>query len=78
MLHIVQGESSIGLLQPLDGLGKICHQYDCLLSVDGVASVGSTWMFMDRWEIDVVFTGSQKALGVPPGLAPISFSARAQ
>lgn len=56
----------------------ICDRYDCLLAVDTVASLGGVPLFMDRWEIDAIYTGPQKVLGVPPGLTPISFSRRAQ
>lgn len=58
---------------------KYCFsfRYDCLLVVDTVASLGGTPFFMDKWLVDVVYTGSQKVLGAPPGLAPISFGSRA-
>lgn len=58
---------------------KYCFlfRYDCLLIVDTVASLGGTPFFMDKWLVDVVYTGSQKVLGAPPGLAPISFGSRA-
>lgn len=52
-------------------------RYDCLLVVDTVASLGGTPFFMDKWKVDVVYTGSQKVLGASPGLAPISFNSRA-
>jgi alanine-glyoxylate transaminase/serine-glyoxylate transaminase/serine-pyruvate transaminase len=53
------------------------YRYNCLLVVDAVASLGGVPVYMDEWEIDVLYTGSQKVLGAPPGLAPISFSPRA-
>lgn len=52
-------------------------RYGTLLVVDAVASLGGTPLWTDRWGIDVVYTGSQKVLNAPPGLAPISFSPRA-
>lgn len=55
---------------------SICR-FDCLLVVDTVASLGGTPFFQDKWKVDVVYTGSQKVLGAPPGLAPISFGQRA-
>lgn len=76
-LFIVHGDSSSGLLQPLEGLGKICHDYDCLLLVDAVASLCGVPFYTDKWEIDGVYTGSQKVLGAPPGITPISISPRA-
>lgn len=48
-----------------------------MLVVDTVASLGGTPFFMDAWKVDVAYTGSQKVLGAPPGLAPISFGPRA-
>ncbi|PSN42958.1 Serine--pyruvate aminotransferase [Blattella germanica] len=52
-------------------------RYNSLLVVDTVASLGGVPVYTDQWEIDVIYTGSQKVLGAPPGLAPISFSPRA-
>ncbi|XP_069683970.1 alanine--glyoxylate aminotransferase [Periplaneta americana] len=77
LFFITQGESSTGVYQPLEGLGILCHKYNCLLVVDTVASLGGVPVYMDQWEIDVLYTGTQKVLGAPPGLAPISFSTRA-
>lgn len=48
-----------------------------MLIVDTVASLGGTPFFTDDWELDVVYSGSQKCLGAPPGVAPITFSPRA-
>lgn len=78
LLFLTQGESSSGTLQDLNGVGYLCHKYDCILVVDSVAALGGTAMFMDGWEIDVLYTGSQKVLGAPPGASPISFSERAK
>ncbi|XP_071607748.1 alanine--glyoxylate aminotransferase isoform X1 [Heliangelus exortis] len=78
VLFITHGESSTGVLQPLEGLGNLCHRYGCLLLVDAVASLGGAPIFMDQQEIDVLYSGSQKVLNVPPGSAPISFSQRAR
>ncbi|CAH0554524.1 unnamed protein product [Brassicogethes aeneus] len=78
VFFIVQGESSTGVYQPLEGIGDICHRYNCLLAVDTVASLGAVPLLVDQWNIDAIYTGSQKVLGVPPGITPISFSSRAQ
>lgn len=77
LFFIVQGESSTGLRQDVRGMGALCHKYGCLFAVDTVASLGGTEFKMDEWEIDVVYTGSQKVLGAPPGITPISFNQRA-
>jgi len=78
LLFITQGESSSGALQPLEGVGELCHKYNCLLLVDSVASLGGTPMFMDEWGIDIMYSGSQKCLSTPPGTAPISLNERAR
>uniref|UniRef100_A0A8D0HH14 Alanine--glyoxylate aminotransferase n=1 Tax=Sphenodon punctatus TaxID=8508 RepID=A0A8D0HH14_SPHPU len=78
LLFITHGESSTGVVQPLDGLGDLCHRFNCLLLVDAVASLGGTPILMDQQGIDILYTGSQKVLNAPPGTAPISFSERKQ
>ncbi|NXV80523.1 SPYA protein, partial [Atlantisia rogersi] len=78
VLFITHGESSTGVLQPLEGLGELCHGHGCLLLVDAVASLGGAPIFMDQQEIDILYSGSQKVLNAPPGTAPISFSERAR
>jgi alanine-glyoxylate transaminase / serine-glyoxylate transaminase / serine-pyruvate transaminase len=73
----VHVETSTGLLQPLDGMGRLCRERDVLFAVDAVASLGGVPVLVDEWAIDVCYSGSQKCLSVPPGLAPITFSSRA-
>jgi alanine-glyoxylate transaminase/serine-glyoxylate transaminase/serine-pyruvate transaminase len=77
VLAIVHAETSTGAWQPLEGLGKLCHEFDTLLLVDTVTSLGCVPVALDAWEIDAAYSCSQKGLGCPPGLAPVSFSARA-
>ncbi|XP_016838221.1 serine--pyruvate aminotransferase-like [Nasonia vitripennis] len=77
-VFVTHSESSTGLKQPLEGLGDIVHKYGGLLIVDTVASLGAEPFFADAWGIDVVYTGSQKALGAPAGITPISFSPAAE
>ncbi|KAG8445398.1 hypothetical protein GDO86_010253 [Hymenochirus boettgeri] len=74
LFFITHGESSSGVLQPLDGMGDLCHRYNCLLLVDSVASLGGAPLYMDKQGIDILYSGSQKVLNAPPGTAPISFS----
>jgi alanine-glyoxylate transaminase/serine-glyoxylate transaminase/serine-pyruvate transaminase len=78
LLFVTQGESSSGVYQNVEGIGDVCHRYGCLLAVDTVASLGGVPLLADRWGVDAIYTGSQKVLGAPAGLAPISFSPRAQ
>jgi len=77
VLGIVNAETSTGALQDVSRLGKICHEFDTLLVTDCVTSLGCTPVKLDEWEIDAAFSCSQKGLSCPPGLAPVSFSARA-
>ncbi|XP_040283854.1 serine--pyruvate aminotransferase isoform X1 [Bufo bufo] len=74
LFFITHGESSSGVVQPLDGIGDLCHRYSCLLLVDSVASLGGAPIYMDKQGIDILYSGSQKVLNAPPGTAPISFS----
>ena len=65
----VQGESSTGVHQSLAGLGELCHQHNTLLLVDTVCSLGGVPFFADQWGVDCMYSGSQKCLSAPPGLA---------
>ncbi|KAI6172040.1 Serine--pyruvate aminotransferase [Aphelenchoides besseyi] len=71
---ICQGESSTGVLHPLEGFGAACHEFGTLLVVDTVASLGATPFDCDQLQVDCVYSASQKVLNAPPGMAPISFS----
>jgi len=74
VVFVVQGESSTGVCQPLEGLGALCHRHGALLVVDTVASLGGAPFYADRLEVDCVYSATQKCLNCPPSLAPISFS----
>ena len=74
---IVHAETSTGVLQPLDGLGDLAHDSGGLLLVDAVTSLGGMPVQVDDNGIDVCYSGTQKCLSAPPGLAPITFSAAA-
>lgn len=77
LVGIVHAETSTGALQPLAGLAPIVHERGALLAVDTVTSLGGHPVRMDEWEIDAIYSGTQKCLSCPPGLAPVSFGARA-
>jgi alanine-glyoxylate transaminase/serine-glyoxylate transaminase/serine-pyruvate transaminase len=77
VLSIVHAETSTGAWQPIEELGKLCHEFETLLVVDAVTSFGCVPLRLDDWQIDAVYSCSQKGLGCPPGLAPVSFSPRA-
>jgi alanine-glyoxylate transaminase/serine-glyoxylate transaminase/serine-pyruvate transaminase len=74
----VHAETSTGLFQPLEGIGRLCREHGALFLVDAVASLGGIPLEADEWNIDVCYSGSQKCLSVPPGLAPITFSPKAR
>jgi alanine-glyoxylate transaminase/serine-glyoxylate transaminase/serine-pyruvate transaminase len=76
-LAIVHAETSTGVLQDLAGLSELAHNRGALLIVDAVTSLGGHPVGVDRNGIDVCYSGTQKCLGAPPGLAPITFSERA-
>src|SRR5438445_2170142 len=61
----------------MEGLGALCHEFDTLVPVDTVTSLGGVPVAIDDWGIDAVYSGTQKCLSCPPGLAPVSFSPRA-
>jgi len=77
LFFVTHGESSTGGLQGLEGIGPLCASLNCLFAVDTVASLCGVPLRTDALGIDAIYTGSQKVLSVPPGLAPISFSDKA-
>lgn len=74
---IVHAETSTGAQQPLAELGELCHAHGALLVVDAVTSLGGVPVEVDRNGIDVCYSGTQKCLSCPPGLAPLTLSPRA-
>lgn len=76
LLAVCQGDTSTTMLQPLEGLGALCHRYGAMLQVDATASCGATPLPVDAWEIDGVTAGLQKCLAGPSGAAPITLSER--
>lgn len=78
-LYAVYNETSTGTtLRYLEKLGELCSKYGSLFIVDAVSILGGDELPVDKWGIDVCMTASQKALAAPPGVAPISVSARAK
>jgi alanine-glyoxylate transaminase / serine-glyoxylate transaminase / serine-pyruvate transaminase len=75
---IVHAETSTGALQPMEGLGDVAHRHDALLIVDCVTSLGGAPVLVDEWGVDAAYSASQKCLGCPPGMAPVTLSPRAR
>ncbi|MEB4591897.1 alanine--glyoxylate aminotransferase family protein [Candidatus Thiothrix sp. Deng01] len=73
----VQAETSTGAQSDAQTLVKLAHDHDCLAIVDAVTSLGGSPLKVDAWEIDAVYSGSQKCLSCVPGIAPVSFGPRA-
>jgi alanine-glyoxylate transaminase/serine-glyoxylate transaminase/serine-pyruvate transaminase len=77
VVAIVHAETSTGAMQPLDEIAQIVHAQGGVLIGDAVTSLGGIAVRVDEVGIDVCYSGTQKCLGCPPGLAPITFSPRA-
>ncbi|MEJ2751945.1 MAG: alanine--glyoxylate aminotransferase family protein, partial [Chloroflexota bacterium] len=77
VLGLVHGETSTGVMQPLEEIGDLCHEFDCLLLVDAVTSLATAPFLFDEWKIDIAYSCSQKGLSCPPGLGPLAFGPRA-
>ena len=74
----VHGETSTGVRQPdVATLADIAHDHDAYVIADTVASLVGTEFRTDEWGVDVVYSGSQKCLSAPPGVAPFTISDRA-
>jgi len=77
LVGIVHAETSTGAWQPIPEISQIVHEAGALLAVDTVTSLGGVPVEVDGWGIDAIYSGTQKCLSCPPGLAPVSFSPRA-
>lgn len=77
LVGIVHAETSTGAHQPLEEISKQVHDAGALLLVDAVTSLGGVPLDLDALRIDACYSGTQKCLSCPPGLAPVSFSAAA-
>ncbi|MFP6694702.1 MAG: alanine--glyoxylate aminotransferase family protein [Pirellulales bacterium] len=77
LVLIVMAETSTGAWQPIEELANIVHDVGAMLLVDAVTALGGVPVEVDQWQIDAVYSGTQKCLSCPPGLAPVTFSQRA-
>ncbi len=73
---ITYNETSTGVLNPLKNLARVAKEHDKLVFVDAVSAMGGADIKFNEWGLDIVFSSSQKAFGVPPGLAVGAFSER--
>jgi alanine-glyoxylate transaminase/serine-glyoxylate transaminase/serine-pyruvate transaminase len=77
LLALVHAETSTGVLQPLEDISRLAMQYDTLFLADTVTSLGGHQVDVDGWGIDICYSGTQKCLSCPPGLAPFAANDRA-
>jgi alanine-glyoxylate transaminase/serine-glyoxylate transaminase/serine-pyruvate transaminase len=77
LVGIVHAETSTGAWQPVEEIARIAHEAGALIALDTVTSLGGVPVEIDPWEIDAAYSGTQKCLSCPPGLAPVTFSPRA-
>jgi alanine-glyoxylate transaminase/serine-glyoxylate transaminase/serine-pyruvate transaminase len=76
VVAFVHAETSTGCQSDAKRLTQIAHKHDALVIVDAVTSLGGSPLKVDEWEIDAVYSASQKCLSCTPGLSPVSFSER--
>ena len=77
VVGLVHAETSTGVLQPLSDISKLARDHGAMILLDTVTSLGGVELKVDEWGIDVAYSCSQKCIGAPPGMAPVTFSDRA-
>ena len=77
LLAFVHAETSTGACSDARALTRLAHDHDCMVIVDAVTSLGGSPLEVDEWQIDAIYSGSQKCLSCTPGLSPVSFNERA-
>ena len=77
LIALVHAETSTGVLQPLDEASRLAKQYEALFLVDTVTSLAGHEVAVDDWGIDICYSGTQKCLSCPPGLAPFTVNEKA-
>jgi alanine-glyoxylate transaminase/serine-glyoxylate transaminase/serine-pyruvate transaminase len=77
LVAIVQAETSTGIHQPIEEIAELAHRHGAMIVVDAVTSLACVPVEIDQWGIDACYSCTQKGLSAPPGLAPVTFSARA-
>jgi len=74
LVSVVHAETSTGVCNPVEAIGKLVKEHGALYLVDCVTSLGGIEVALDRWGVDAFYSGTQKCLSCPPGLSPVSFS----
>jgi alanine-glyoxylate transaminase / serine-glyoxylate transaminase / serine-pyruvate transaminase len=78
MIGLAHGETSSGVVQDLDSFRQVADECGALLAVDAVATLGGLPLDVDKQRIDICFSGSQKTLSAPPGMAPMTVNSRVE
>ncbi len=73
ILAFVHAETSTGACSDVRLLTSLAHKFGCLSLVDSVTGLAGVELDVDGWEVDAIYSGTQKCLSCPPGLAPVSF-----
>ncbi len=77
VVTMVHNETSAGILNPADEVGRLARKHDALFIMDGITSIGGEYVAADEWGVDIAIVGSQKCLAAPAGLSAVSVSDRA-
>ena len=77
LMAMVHAETSTGVLQPVEDIARLAKEYDAMMMLDTVSSLGGIEIKVDEWGVDACFSCSQKCIGCAAGLSPITFSDRA-
>lgn len=77
LITLVHAETSTGVLQPMAEIIKLAKEHGVMILLDAVTSLGGVEIKADEWGLDAAYSCSQKCIGAPSGLAPVTFSARA-
>ena len=77
ILAFVHAETSTGAISDAKTLAELAHQHDCLVIADTVTSLAGSPLMVDEWDLDAVYSGTQKCLSCVPGLSPVTFNQRA-
>jgi alanine-glyoxylate transaminase/serine-glyoxylate transaminase/serine-pyruvate transaminase len=78
IVAVVHAETSTGVLNPVDAIAEVAREFNCLTLVDAVTSLAAHPVDVKGWKLDAVYSCTQKGIGAPSGLAPVTFSAQAR
>ena len=77
LVAIVHAETSTGIHQPIEEISELAHRHGAMMAIDAVTSLGCVPVEIDKWKIDACYSCTQKGIGAPPGLSPVTLSASA-